>query len=329
MLIQKRPLRRISWGAVFAGVVTALVVQLLLSLLGLAIGFGSIDPYEQQNPFEGLGTGALIWWVVSMLAALFTGGLAAGRLSGIFTPFDRALHGFLAFSLYALISFYLITTAVGGIISGVGSLVGQTLSMAGKGIGAVAPVIGRTINEELKKQGITLDNIKNEAEQVLRETGKPELQPENLKERAQRTADTLKKVAGNTAQNPGNADSNAASLVDRLLSQGEDIVDEVDREAAVNVVMKRTGKSRQESQQIVDNWISTYNDAKQKLDTLKVKAEEQAKETGDAIASAASKASIFAFFGLLLGAAAAAGGASAGKPLIEEVEPVDEERRRV
>ena len=59
---------RLSWSAVFAGVFIALAVQLLLSLLGLSIGFGSINPVEEARPFSGLGTGALIWWVGSRLA---------------------------------------------------------------------------------------------------------------------------------------------------------------------------------------------------------------------------------------------------------------------
>jgi hypothetical protein len=116
MVVSRGPFKRISWGAIFAGVVIALVVQLLLSLLGLAIGFGSIDPQTEANPFAGLATGALIWWVVSMLIALFAGGLAAGRLSGIQTAFDRVLHGFIAFSVFSLVTFYLLTTAIGGIM---------------------------------------------------------------------------------------------------------------------------------------------------------------------------------------------------------------------
>ena len=41
--------RRISWGAVFAGALVALVVQLALSLLGLGIGMGTVDPLEEAN----------------------------------------------------------------------------------------------------------------------------------------------------------------------------------------------------------------------------------------------------------------------------------------
>ena len=39
--------RRISWGAVFAGVIILLIVQFVLSLLGVGIGASSIDPSQQ------------------------------------------------------------------------------------------------------------------------------------------------------------------------------------------------------------------------------------------------------------------------------------------
>ena len=63
--------RKLSWGAIIAGVIVALVTMLLLNLLGIGIGFGSINPVVEQNPMSGVGTGAIIWWVVSNLIAIF------------------------------------------------------------------------------------------------------------------------------------------------------------------------------------------------------------------------------------------------------------------
>jgi hypothetical protein len=314
MIVKRGPFKRIFWGAVFAGVVIALVVQLLLSLLGLGIGFGSINPLVEAYPFEGLGTGALIWWVGSMIIALFLGGLAAGKLSGIRTAFDRVLHGVLAFSVYAMVTIYLLTTAVGVIISGVGSVVGQTLSLAGQGASAVAPQIVSVIEEEMEARGIDMETIRQEAEQILRETGKPELQPENLERRADRMGDTLRQQTGDIAQDPQTTGETAGNILDRLFAEGQEVIDAADRDAAVNVVMRRTGQSRAEAERTVDNWIATYHDARQQFDTLMVKAEDQVRATGDAIASAASKFSWFAFFGLLFGAVASGAGAGLVKP---------------
>ena len=43
-------LNRVSWGAVLAGVVTALVVQLLLNMLGIGIGLGTLSAAGGDNP---------------------------------------------------------------------------------------------------------------------------------------------------------------------------------------------------------------------------------------------------------------------------------------
>ena len=49
---------RISWGAIFAGLVCAVALQALLTLLGVAWGFAAIDPTEELNPFAGFALGA-------------------------------------------------------------------------------------------------------------------------------------------------------------------------------------------------------------------------------------------------------------------------------
>jgi hypothetical protein len=309
MIVKRGPFKRIFWGAVFAGVVIALVVQLLLSLLGLGIGFGSINPMVEAYPFEGLGTGALIWWAVSMIIALFVGGLAAGKLSGLRNQVDRVMHGVLSFSVYAIVTIWMLTTAVGTIISGVGSVVGQTLSLAGQGIGAVAPQAIALIEQEMEERGIDMETIRQEAEQILRETGKPELQPENLERRADRMGDTLRQQTGDIAQDPQTTGETTGNILERLFTEGGEVVDAADRDAAVNVVMQRTGQSRAEAERTVDNWIATYHDAREQVDTLLIRANDQAREIGDALASAASKASWFAFFGLLIGAVASGAGA--------------------
>lgn len=313
---QGRPgmLKRISWGAVIAGVVVALVAQLILSLLGLGIGFGSIEPLQQSNPFSGLGTGALIWWVVSMLIALFLGGMTSARLAGVPRAFDSMLHGVLTFSVFTLVSFYLLTTAIGSIISGAGSLVGKTLSMAGQGVAAVAPEVAGAVKGELQKQGIDLADLKSEARRTLRETGKPELQPENLRQQGNEAMQDVTGSAKDAAQNPQSTGNEADNLIDRLFNRAGNIANAADREAAVNVIMKRTGKSRQEANQIVDNWIQTYNQSKQKLAATKDSLVQKARETGDTVAAAMSKAAIFAFIGLILGAVAAAIGGRLGEP---------------
>lgn len=131
------PFKRITWGAIFAGVVVALVIQMVLSLLGLGIGLGAVNPTD-ANPLAGIGIGAGIWWVASMLISLFIGGLVAGRLSGIPGKADSFLHGMLTWCVFTLLSFYLLTTTVGGIFNTVGKAVSQSMNVAGNVAGPEA-----------------------------------------------------------------------------------------------------------------------------------------------------------------------------------------------
>ncbi|MFD1837278.1 hypothetical protein [Paracidovorax cattleyae] len=67
----------VSWGAVFAGLVLSLIVYLVLSVLGTAIGASAIDPLGDRNPFSGFGVGAGVWAGVTTLPAIAVGGFVA------------------------------------------------------------------------------------------------------------------------------------------------------------------------------------------------------------------------------------------------------------
>jgi hypothetical protein len=306
--------KRISWGAILAGTVLALVLQLALSLLGLGIGLGTIDPLTEQDPMAGIGIGAAIWWVVSMLVSLYLGASVAGRLAGMPRPTDGLLHGLLTWSVVTLFTFYLLTTAVGRIIGGVTGVAGRALSGVGSGIAAVAPKAGEVIKGELKEQGIDLNDLKKEARLLLRQTGKSELSPEALERQAKAAGSEAKDAAGRSAANPQAADDNFDAVIDRLGDEARGIGNAADRDAAVNVVMKRTGKSRAESEQIVDNWISTAKAGQAKLAEAKAKAGAVAREAADKAAAGLSKAALMMALGLGLGAGAAAFGGRRAAP---------------
>ena len=63
---------RASWGAVFAGAIIALATQIVLALIGMAIGLTTLNPSTGDSPSgTALGTGAAIWLVTSSLVSLF------------------------------------------------------------------------------------------------------------------------------------------------------------------------------------------------------------------------------------------------------------------
>jgi hypothetical protein len=85
---------RVSWAAIFGGVIVVVGFQLLFSVLGAGIGLGTLDTNAGSTPAaSSLGIGAGIWWVVSSCLALFAGSYVTAWLAGIETRFDGVLHG--------------------------------------------------------------------------------------------------------------------------------------------------------------------------------------------------------------------------------------------
>src|SRR6478609_2845631 len=83
----RRPLfTAIRWGAVLAGVVVGISVQLALTLFGIASGL-SPDGSPMTNAT------ALLWAAFAMLVAALVAGYIAARMSGLKRRADGLLHG--------------------------------------------------------------------------------------------------------------------------------------------------------------------------------------------------------------------------------------------
>jgi hypothetical protein len=113
----RRPFyRSVSWSAILAGLVVVLVCQILLTMLGVAIGAATIQPLQESNPAEGLGAGAVVWWWVTALISLLVGAFVAGRVLGFARRKDGALHGFLMWSSATALTFMLAGTVLGDML---------------------------------------------------------------------------------------------------------------------------------------------------------------------------------------------------------------------
>ncbi len=97
-----RPVRRSSWGAIFAGMFTALAIMLTLDLLALAIGLTAVNPGEPNNPVNW-GIGAAVWWIVAAWIGFFFGGMVAARMSGFARPTDGAIHGIVTWAFTGMV----------------------------------------------------------------------------------------------------------------------------------------------------------------------------------------------------------------------------------
>ncbi len=184
--------RRVSWGAIFAGTIIALVTQITLSLLGVGIGLGVTNPASAAD-LSGLGIGAVIWLVVSTLIALFIGGYVAGRLAGIPTRTDGVLHGVVVWGLGTLVSLYLATSVVGSAVSGVAGILGQGFQLVGQGASTVAPQVAKTIKNNPRQARQAARQTVRQARQAYRQARQQAGQV--LNQAQKQAAQTAKQVA--------------------------------------------------------------------------------------------------------------------------------------
>jgi len=264
--------RRISWSAIFGGVILVVAVQLLLSLLGAGIGLGSVNVNAGTTPdASSAGIGAGVWWVVSSMIALAFGGYAAAWLAGIEIRWDGMLHGLVTWGIATLLTIYLLTSAIGSVIGGGFSALGSVTSAAGSGVKDAAQPLAQAA-------GVSPDMLQQQAQSYLK--------PTNPDPASMSPQDAQKEVASNLVSYArGGADAPAA------------------KERVIAIMAAQQHVSHADA-------AKQFDDAQAKLKQTRDQAVQTAKKAADASASAASTASFAAFGDLLLGAIAAAIGGS-------------------
>ena len=285
--------RRVSWQAILAGVIVTVSVQILLSLLGAGIGLGMVHTNAGASPdASSFGIGAGFWWLVSNLIALACGGYVAAWLAGLSDRFDGMLHGVVTWGIAMLLTVYLLSSAVGGLIGGALSVTGSTLSAAGDSVKSVAPQVAGMA-------GVSPDVIQQQAQAYL--------QPAASSDPATMSAQDAQKAIASELSTYVRGGSDAPAAKDRII--------------AITAAQTHVSK---------DDATKKFDDAQAKITQAKDRAIQTAKATADASASAASTGSFLAFVTLLLGAIAAAfGGATAvrRRVLVARTTTVDHQAR--
>ncbi|MEG0288780.1 MAG: hypothetical protein RR725_03945 [Carnobacterium sp.] len=305
----------ISWSAVFAGVVTFLASLFTLSLIGSAIGFGTVEP-TSNHPFDGVGTGLIIWTIVTFILSL----MAAGFIAGVTSRRVGMVHGFLTWATSVLVLLVMLSYLTAGVFSAVGSALGSVFSVTGKGAATVASSASDVVSDSFDK---IIDNVgevdTNEMEtqvnDVLKDTDIPELQPDYINNELSAATDEIVEAGKELAVNPENSDEIISSTTDSLKNRAQKITDSVDKDAIANAVESNTDLNEEEAQEATDNIYNaaqsaskeaetkinqasqSIEEAQQKIDQTIEEARVKAEEASDATA----KASIWGFVALLLG----------------------------
>lgn len=264
---------RLSWGAVFAGVVIAVAVQLVLGILGAGIGLAMVDPVEGTTPgAAGFGIGAGVYWLITTVVALGSGGYAAARVAGVHERFDALVHGLVVWGVTLILTLYLLTSAVGGIIGGAFRTVGTVAGAAGATAAAAAPAAAAAT-------GVDAADVREQASAYLSDapSDPAQMTPEQAQTAVARELPALAR---------GGADGQAAEsrIVDIVAAQ------------------RRIGRPEAQAQ---------VTRAKQQFVQAKDETVATAKSATDKAAGAAAGTSFVLVFALLVGVGAAGFGATA------------------
>lgn len=114
------PRDRVSWGSIWAGLLTALGVFLLLTLLAVAVGAQSVDAGAADASTVGQNS-ALITGIIA-LVSFFTGGYVASASSAVRGRGAGLLNGFLVWALGTAIVLMLATFGLGQLFGALGTL---------------------------------------------------------------------------------------------------------------------------------------------------------------------------------------------------------------
>ena len=155
------PLHRVNWAAIWAGFIVTTVAQIILSVIGIALGFSIWNPSE--GGLGGFALGAWIWLFVTAIISLFLGGMTIGRLTGALTRGDALLHSVVLWGLSAVLAMWMIA-------NGVGMLVGSTLNVVTRTTAATvtgAMTAGGALANKTAESPATVESLRDSVRHLL------------------------------------------------------------------------------------------------------------------------------------------------------------------
>jgi hypothetical protein len=149
------PRDRVRWGPIWAGLLTALTLTLLGSLLALALGAATVDAGETNPATAGRVTGIATAIIAALSFGL--GGAIAARTAAVRGRGNGLLNGFLVWALGLPLLLWLATQGLGGLLGFGGDIFNNFRGLAGQGVNQAADAAQRVQPRQLA------DNIQNGA----------------------------------------------------------------------------------------------------------------------------------------------------------------------
>ncbi|MFT8210184.1 MAG: CAP-Gly protein [Symbiopectobacterium sp.] len=319
---ETKDIRTISWGSIITGIVTVMATSILLSTLGSSLGFAMVEP-TSDDPVNGAGMAVGLWTAFSIVISLFAGSFIAGRLAG----YDGMIHGFLNWASALLVASVLgamlvsssIKTAgnaLGSIALATGSMISSGGEALGNGLSRVGDAGQHLFEEIVLDTHLSNDGLQSEVENALVKSGIPTLQPDYLKRQLQGAKDDIMLVAHRMAVGTESSEQVAAELTEKLAQRSKTITANINRDDIKHALTQNTDLTPVEADRMVENILNTRDrmvqevskrlteaqtsiqQAQQRYDSWKKQAAEKAEQ----MSKAATKAALWSFFALLIGA---------------------------
>lgn len=324
MLPGNAAIRRVSWGAIFAGTVVAMALMVFFTTLGLAIGAAAVDPLYESDPLSGMATGSGIYFIATQLIALAVGGFVGSRLAGVPRTVASLLHGVAVWALATLLLAWAAIAGGGALFGSASTMIGNTARGAANVVQTVVPddlafpdfsaiasqismdALPPEIRQTLEQNNITPAQLRQETREAFRNVVSQQEQ--------QRAIGVLRDALTDALRTPGDIGTDVDQALDRLVAGPDAVFSQEDRQEVLTVLERRLGVTPEQAGQVLQASEArierAVEDVRRTLDQIQQKALEMAQTAASVLATTAMWLTIAS----LLGLAAAMGGAAAGRP---------------
>jgi hypothetical protein len=305
---QSQSLPWISWGAVIAGVATAIAVQIGLTELAIGVGLSLYEPADPESSASSIATGTIIAWVAAGMISVFLGGWVAGRMKRHGTKTEAGVHGGLVWAAGSILGALVATISVGMLASGAVSMLGQGLSAAARTAGSVVQGAASAAPGAANLVAPSWDNVRQQVQGSF-----------------DRNASGTRPAGGDAAGAPAGA-ANAPAAENRFQEQSRlmqllgsaftmdrhSTMPAPEQQELTTLLGSQLGISTEAARQTLDQWQRVWRQGVERYETAKEEAKRQALAAATVAKKRTAQAALIAFATMILSLAAAVAGALVG-----------------
>lgn len=288
---------RFSWGGIFAGLFTAVAINILLAEAWLGIGLMLVD--SQTHPGTVIVSSAIAW-TMSACVALFAGSWVAGRVSATYDRTIGVLHGVGVWATGAVVGILFAMSAAGAIVGGSAHIVGKGLEAAGTaaagGVAGAAQLIAPN-----------LDGIRKELDQAMTKQG-----PHAPSDAGSSASGSNAAASGAAEAVEDNRMANRSRLGELLMGhftlEAKSTQTDAERAELVALISSETGVTPANANKALEQWDRVWANSVNRWNVAK----EQAKVAADQARKVTAQAACWSVIAMALGLMAACAGGACG-----------------